>query len=247
MKYHELLKLIEDLERKWQRKLKDELSCNPDKPMIQGEVQFFSVENVSRHAAPDIELPIIVAVGINYTQSDKRETYPTPSVKKSTGNLVEDYDPKMRLRLSEAFEVFNRPGMSKKWHERHHASSPSIPVPSDGNYFLVASNFCPFITFYEWTNSERDKCYRSAERANLLCQLDGEFQYLDDLAESLKDSQQVIWVGHGLHSEVFVLFRLWQRRHKLTPWLLTANLARPYRWGTGAPFWSAERNCPCKE
>jgi len=110
----------------------------------------------------------------------------------------------------------------RDWVDRHLASAISIKKPKC--FHLVVTNLSPFITCYSWQK------YEMAERANLLSLLGGEFPHLDELAKKLSGKVD-LWVAHSLGSEVFSLFRLWQTRRLLTPWLLTSNLSMPF---TGA-------------
>jgi hypothetical protein len=204
--------------------------------MMNGEVQFASVEN-SAKGAPDEETEVVVAVGANYTQHTSATVFPTPylGVDAQDWPVVEDNDnpSMMRRHIDATLAAYS---IDKQgWFDRHLASSAGIAPPP--KYLLVATNFCPFITYEAWQN------YHPTERANLLASFDGEFPQLRDLTSALAEKVS-LWIGHGLNSEVPVVFRCWQRQNRLTPWLLTSNAARPFQSaprGDRVPFHLRER------
>src|ERR1035441_324112 len=232
MKYQQIVPLIEALELKWQSTLRA-ISTNPDLLIANGQVQFFDIENTpakAEHDEPGINEPeraVVVAVGINYWQNLHRHGWCTPCLGRNPNGspiaVSSDLPSAMRNHLDQTFAKYvNHP---KDWVDRCLASDAGIPVkPVDlqNGYILIATNFSPLITFKPW--QEYDPQYR----ANLLRLFRGGCDYLDDLRTALTAGgiNIAVWVGHGLGSEVPVLFGKWQAPHDLAPWIVTSNLGR---------------------
>jgi hypothetical protein len=63
--------------------------------------------------------------------------------------------------------------------------------------------------------------------------------HLTELAKKLHKKLQkedVIWVGHGMHCEVFALFRQFMRSMPGAPWILMPNLSYYYDYQKKWPF-----------
>ena len=180
-----------------------------------------------------MDLPVVVGIGINYGQGSAKYPGFTPYLGRTDEDLpiVEEPLPTglarkrvhpsaMRRMMDLTFDSYSK--APRSWFDRKIASSASIPLPRKSagglyQYHLVATNFCPFITFQEWqTNWE-------PYRADILSRLDARFSHLDDLAILLRNYEPV-WVAHTICSEVPSLFRLWQTAQGIEPWLLTCNL-----------------------
>lgn len=225
MKYSELRGLIEHYEAWQRRKLRVKLPGHfPNPDLCNGQIQFASIENATKHSGDEHIAPIVVGIGVNYSQKFERKAPHSPWLPDQPSGLpgVEDHDAKMRAVLNETFDAYE--SNPKLWVDRHLAPEALRQIPPDRknaprrNFFLVATNFSPFVTFQEWQQ------YDSADRAHVLAALTGQLQHLDDLLAIL--GKEVLWVGHGLGAEAFALFRLWQERNSITQWLLTANLSR---------------------
>jgi hypothetical protein len=228
MTYRKLTELVRIYEHWQQTKLKSQagnvFNDSLLRGMCNGEVQFASVEN-SPGTGENDDLPIVVGVGINYGQQNKYFTDFTPLIVATAGKLdVEDKSPSptpMRRMMDVTFDAYA--SNPQDWCDRKIAASPCIKLPKNPatgkyEYLLVATNFCPFLTFLTW----QDSLYFEPYRAELLVQLDGKFTHLDDLEVLLRE--KAIWVAHGTGAEVPILFRLWQKRCGLDRWLMSCNL-----------------------
>ena len=176
----------------------------------------------------DETLPIVVSVGANYTQG--------------TNSCPRDIDPKSpgvvqglqgeKTKLHGGLEAYRKDPVN--WYKYSLASSPSLLTNYDKNYdfHLVMTNFCAWITDDYWQDVE------TCLRANLLVSnppfngntSTSDWLHLDALADALEEKKQpVLWVGHGMGSEVFALFRLWVEKRKIDKWILLPNLSTyPY-------------------
>jgi hypothetical protein len=219
MDYKTLVGLLLPLEVGWQKRLP---LHNPDPRFANGEVQFFAVEKAAK-TNPDDDLPVVLAIGINYMQNTKCQIWPTPCLRAHRSPMVTGTPSRMFGVLNNAFKAYLSDPLD--WVNRSLASDVKIPVPHD--YILIATNFSPIITFQSWQK------YDPQYRANLLTLFSSGFDYLDELMLILKSNKMTpdVIVGHGLHSEVPSLFRKWQDKHSHRPWLLTSNLARPFPMG----------------
>jgi len=190
-------------------------------------VQAFGLDDSSQTPpAPNLSLPIIVAIGANYTQG----TTPVPRKSQSSFD-VED-------NLSSCRSIINL-GLShykknrQQWHRASVTSSPSINVPD--RYHLLMTNFCLWITNDFWTKIPPSR------RADLLVNnpttitgqstAPGSWYHLDELARCLKDIK-VLWIGHGMRSEVFALFRQFMQQLEKPNWILLPNVSRGYKFDT---------------
>jgi hypothetical protein len=239
MTYNELVSRIRVFEHWQQTKLRCQLGGKmplPKIPMCNGQIQFASVENAPG-VDGDTDLPVVVGVGINYWQepllhsafdphlgvdpNGRPRVEDTPAPASKPGGLTAPHaagGSVMRQMVNMTLDSYYSD--PEAWTVRQLASSPNISLPSRGNYsyLLLATNFCPFLTFESWQD------YWEPYRAAWLSVLGGEFVHLDDLRALLPDG--FLWVAHNIGSEVPVLFRLWQTRRCLRNWLLTYNLNR---------------------
>lgn len=243
MTYSKLRSLIEQHEARQRAKLRVKMPCRvPNDYLCNGRVQFASIEKATNTSGDEHRASIVVGIGINYAQEFKWYTPHTPWLPAQASGLpgVEDnQSPDMRVVLNETFDAYESD--PQMWVDRNLASHLLLPTPPiPRNYFLVATNFSPFITYKRWQEYGGDP----ADRAQVLAALDGQMQHLDDLLETL--GREVLWVGHGLGSEAFVLFRQWQQRNSVPHWLLTANLSGLSRGKIRAAagkirFWQRDR------
>lgn len=198
------------------------------------QVQAFALHSPKWPDPGTEELPVVVTIGANYAQ--KNENVPRDYALKSPPLIspppgVRDDVSRCRTQLDDGIKAYkSNKGL---WFDQKAASSLSLSIPED--FHLVMTNFCIWITNESWLD------VRAQVRANLLvenplfngCPVtgNGNWPHLDALAVALKNYKQpVLWVGHGLDSEVFALFRLWaKKRGDIENWLLLPNLSRPYK------------------
>jgi len=107
-----------------------------------GNFQFFVLDTKTREA--DADLPVVVSLGSNYCQGP--HTLPSPL----TGSQVEaklgsahGYLDKLFVRLA------NSPATIKPIDFRSARFGPSFAAPR-GDFHLVMTNFCPWITTRSW-------------------------------------------------------------------------------------------------
>ena len=193
-------------------------------PTQGSQVQAYGLDR--QCSANDLELPVVVAVGGNYTQAKAR--VPRDNKPPLFTPPVEDDLRICRAYLKMGFKHFDlhRP----RWFENCVASSTTLPFFRDDGFHLVMTNLCLWITRNAWQN------IGSAFRADLLENnpflggnptSPGQWAHLTALAYALRNCD-VIWVGHGMHSEVFAIFRLFMRSLVNPDWLLLPNLAYHY-------------------
>jgi hypothetical protein len=145
-----------------------------------GRCQFFSIENNAPNSAPDVTLPLIVAVGINYDQENiiDRPQAVIPHIYTTSKQMtwVEDYkSPATRASLRVALAQFckNR----DTWHENGYASEYAIKQPffeiqaelaaaghqlqtlkaswrfgAESPFIMICANVCPFLSTEGWSS-----------------------------------------------------------------------------------------------
>jgi hypothetical protein len=175
----------------------------------------------------DQELPVVIAVGANYTQNNEF----TPRDVIGSGDVRAKLK-SWRTWLDRGFADYRKnPSL---WVKRCAAPSLSLPVPPPGKYHLVMTNFCLWITRRNWS------AIQAQIRADLLQNnahfavrpsVAPDWPHLQDLHNKLPDS---LWVGHGSRTEVFTLFRQFVDKQNNTPWLLTPNVSFHYDYGKWA-------------
>jgi len=184
-------------------------------------VQGFGLDKSTEHDEP---LPIVVAVGGNYTQAKSE----IPRDGTRSGSMVEDDLAPCRRNLTRG--IANYLANRQLWQDRCLASSAKLHPPS--RFHFVMTNFCLWITNESWQN------IRPSSRADLLennpaigvkSSATGCCAHLNELAERLK-GEDLLWVGHGMHCEVYALVRQFARCLPNTQWMLMPNLAFYYYW-----------------
>jgi hypothetical protein len=216
MRFQELEKRLGAFEQEQHARLRSNLLGKLPFPEIcNGKIIFASLEN-DPTGQPDEDLPVVLGVGSNYGQNPSifsefapyygADPFGNPIVNSPVGSV-------MRTIMDLTFNSYT--AAPYEWQKRFVASSSQIKVPS--RYILIATNFCPFISFLSW----QDPAYWAPYRAELLSSLGGEFKHLIDIAGIVGDA---LWVGHGMDSEVPVLFRCFQRKMNISQWLLSFNL-----------------------
>ena len=238
MEYSALKSKVEALEQSWFGKLQASGHSHPTHSMANGEVQFFSVEN--KYPESDLDLPVVVGVGINYGQGVPKgpATYPVHHLSahksppcKPPPFVVEDNAKGMRAATDATLDAYCF--APQTWVTNNYASrlglwpSPN-GVPMNYDYHLVATNFSPFLSLERWLKHTRNDqaSLRSAWRGTL---------HLDDLYQLLVPQVDTLWIGHGKEA-VWSDFRKWQNALGVSRWLLTHNL-NPQTISMVRPFW----------
>jgi hypothetical protein len=174
----------------------------------------------------ELELPVIVAIGANYTQGKTR----CPRDHFNGQPAVEDNLQDCRANLDRAFKSPYTPPKAP-WSSwvRYGKASPGRFRPPD-EYHLVMTNFCLWNTKAFWQKIS------SVDRETLLDNnplfAGGKtaapaWEHIKKLADALKPDP-ILWVAHGMWSEVFTLFGALGRVVPMPNWIMTPNLARFY-------------------
>jgi hypothetical protein len=180
---------------------------------------------------------VIVVVGANYTQGIQI----CPRDRVQEGVSVEDRLGHCRAFLKRAIDAYRTD--SVRWHAMGCASAPDLD-PQQERFHLVMTNFCPWITTDRWLDIPLN------DRADLLAASRdstgstplGDWPHLSRLAAQLEQAMPMLWVAHGLNSEVFDCFASALGTLRPQGWLMTPNLSYPYcaygkRWPrTPFPF-----------
>jgi len=204
------------------------LSCirNNGKAKVQG----FGLDSSTSQAG---ELPVVIAVGANYTQG--KEMAPRD---RQASSIVEDPSLEVcRTSLDAGLKLYN--SCHAFWIQRG-AASASKPSP-EVNYHLVMTNFCLWITDKSWQKTEAHLRVDLLENnpafgSSPVCSPN--WIHLTKLNKHLLEVDEYhkpLWVAHGIHCEVFSLFRAFVRKAKIENWLLMPNLSYPYRYYSCSP------------
>lgn len=185
-----------------------------------GNRQFYALHNGTQKEAEP--LPVIVVVGINYSQGSKKlPTSPPkwpgveetlPGCKSNTDNILKNSNDKKNrdLWIASGFR------------------SKQVHAPK--NYHLVLSNFCPWISLLKWSDPQLNQ----HQKASLMLNLNptnnigkninfGIWEHLVDLKANLNSSIHC-WVGHTLGSPVPILFSQFITTNKIGNWVIGPNL-----------------------
>lgn len=232
MKFSVLKARVEALELTWFGQLRSRFPCHPVPSMANGEVQFFSVEN--KYRASDLDLPVVVGVGINYGQGNPQTAanYPAHHLQAhEPPSWVEDYAKGMRAATDATLDAYCF--APQTWVTNDYASGPRLwPAPHgvamNHDYHLVATNLSPFISRKRWLD------HTPVDQASLRSAWPTT-DHLDDLARLLNNQADPLWIGHG-KAAVWGDFRKWQKSLGVRRWLLTHNLS-PLTISMIRPFW----------
>jgi hypothetical protein len=231
------------LEQQYVERLTRTFVCTPRLDnCITGQVQFASID--PRHAAKQKPLPVVVLIGINYTQ---KIDVPYTKLTHYLGSLNE---PRVTQKAgcfapaALAIAAYNR--NAKDWvypqtqlydncqimpYGAANATLRSELTDTDGDilkrraFHLIVTNFCPFITRLMW----QDQTVKSADECSMLLQRWSSDEYLDDLYGNMGDSVD-LWIGHaskGGTRWVWPRFMDFVRKHEINEWMLTPNISGP--------------------
>lgn len=217
MQYEKLVNQLQELESNWR---KQSSAPSPNHSLIRStdNIQYFACCN----STAGCDLPLVITVGINYTQGTQKIPDQSRAFSKVTSQnlpLVEDkisQDHKFEKACIESFNV--NPDVWKSCCLA--AKTMNSPILQNQDFHLVMVNFSPWITNDSWASD-----INSALAADLLISpphsSENPFAHLDDFYEKMRGEVQ-LWIGHGL-DVVSSHFRLFIKKHKIQNWLLTAN------------------------
>ena len=230
MKYSNLVLQLQNLEKKWRgNPLPSPLpKSHPSHSSIRlaNNIQYFACSNKTSALAGS--LPIVVTVGINYTQGVNKIPDELPRYSKAAHPglpLVED-DVLSNYERG-CIDSFN--GSPDIWKQSClAASNMAAPILSGQDFHLVMTNLSPWITNDSWASG-----IGAAPAADLLASPPhclkksspppSPLDHLDDFYKQLGIKVE-LWIGHGLEA-VSPHFRLFVNKHRIAKWLLTANTA----------------------
>jgi hypothetical protein len=174
------------------------------------------------------DLPIIVAVGINYTQGE------VVCPRKQPGMVeVEDKLTNQRRFVKKALEAYEKHKL--QWAEKQRASSSALEPPVGENFHLVMTNFCLWITNKRWfdrdvSDNDRELLLENNPLFDGKPTRGSDWPHLDQLANELSD-EALLWIPHGLgggSNGPHTLFKDFCSNHHSMNWIMTPNLSFPY-------------------
>lgn len=230
--YKKLESLIYGLEKDWLQRLRSKAKPSDfDTRLINGETQFFAIDNSSKSYAdkPDKLRPVVVAIGINYYQRSL-EGYHLPEFfnldcQNKWGGITVTRDTQMVPGVIQAFSDYKN--NKRIWAEMCLAAKDNLSPSND--FHLVATNLLPFITHDSW--SQLPVPLRTKLMADSFAFFKREFgsaiKFIEDLYQVLKGP---ITIGHGYSPEIMSAFDLMKPlcKHFWHEWIYYANLGRPY-------------------
>jgi hypothetical protein len=194
-----------------------------------GALQFVSVEpalgtrrarlkDIGTNPIPDdeIEFPVVVGVGINYTQ-DKATL---PSFHRYLPSVI-DFMNGMRSAADYALSAYYQNPVewvryfsAKGGHPSQDGHASQVPGKSD--YILIATNLSPFITTMSWSEVQKQN------HANAILAAWPHQRHLNPLFRLI--GQWVdLWIGHW--PDAWPTFQAWRKECFIDRWMLTYNLS----------------------
>ena len=210
-----------------------------------GGIQFAAVD--TKHKLNPEPMPVICAVGINYTQKPWRGKHAFFSyLSRGSAPKVEKTTTGSRNAVARLLAAYNR--NSADWTARSAKGViyPNEPGPFGSpsatpkrlvshnftdlkdDFILVMTNRCPFITALKW----EDQIRTNAPLCDALLQAWPNNSYMNDLFLGLGKAVD-LWIGHSaiwthgsLYGTAYVwpYFRCFIGRHRIQKWLLSPNI-----------------------
>jgi hypothetical protein len=201
-------------------------------PFIRGSIQCFAVDKPK--AAPDSILPVVCAVGVNYTQNGRCSTELFPYEEGGAGVIRATASMSSVISVVSAYERNRDTWVSRKaikpespleFYGSAHATTKTGPL-TKGAFILIMTNVCPFITMREWAKQPRYVSERLLQECST-------YKHLDDLYDLLGANID-LWIGHsalGGTRWVWPAFASFVQMRSIQEWLLTFNISpRSHRW-----------------
>lgn len=187
---------------------------------VLSSVQGFALDTITQGR----DLPIIVTLGVNYSQGTQQGPRDY-----ARGVGVEDpFLSPCRSNLVAA--MAHRASANPTWVAKGRANALLKSFSAILDFHLVMTNFCLWNTNSRWLKTT------AAGRHSLLANnplyagapsCAPNWLHLVDLASALSP-EPILWVAHGLHSEVFRLFAAPGFPISMADWMMTPNLAYRY-------------------
>jgi hypothetical protein len=241
MKYSELENLLACLERS-ARVNPSILSGNAAKGVYRDAnnfllQQFFALDNSLLKSNADVDYPLVITIGVNYTQGSSPKPPKLPQHPKlPTKNkfaltalpVSDDLSAERRLLEICMVDYIQR---YQVWHDNGNASSATLDfsdlfsrkTDTSLPFHMVMTNLCGWITTESWSNIWETVGRMATTEFVSAGFLPSSFMHLDELKEQLLESP-VLWVAHGLDSEAPPLARRFFAKHNIRNWMITPNL-----------------------
>jgi len=241
--FDKLLDCLALLEKRYVSQLEHSFVCPPElQQCITGEVQFGAID--PRHRRKPEPLPVVVIIGINYTQNETSRGYSTlrhylgsldtPLVTDGltrcvtpTSLVIAAYNRNMENWVNPRLQLYNNcdiiPYGASKATLRSGLTDTDGHALKDG-FHLIVTNFCPFITTRWWQDQADD-----SETSTMLLDRCSSDEYLDDLYEDIGKSVD-LWIGRAAKDGtrwVWPRFMKFVYKHEIKEWLLTPNINGP--------------------
>lgn len=221
MKYSDLVVLLRTLENGWRNKTTGTIPSAWIRSAH--NVQYFAC----RKRANDPDLPVVVDVGINYTQGT--QTIPDQTALPSALRpAVEDNVPIIAEQTCIRHCNSNRAAWAKSKLVGPKTNLIPLIAPNGiADFHLVMTNLSPWITTHSWesqlcADSSGIGAHLLAHPPHGLSTVGSPFEHLDDLKTHLEEV--ALWIGHG-RATVPSHFRIFVEKHRINNWLLTGNLS----------------------
>lgn len=237
--YTELAKTLQRLERQFGGNLSRIYTGKAGSSIAPGQnFQCVVLDNTT--ASSQVELPVVVTLGVNYTQNANPGVNPLP--KKATPSYLTSppyVEENLRAWRANAFKVINSAftsgsslkAQSDEWLAAGARSKypASHPLEMDSFHFVMA-NFSPWITSNSWAGTNtQDKADILLNPINFGSPINfGIWEHLIHLKQMLPNSAQ--WIGHGKDCFVHQHFKDFVSKHQVEHWILAPNLSYPYQY-----------------
>jgi hypothetical protein len=228
------------LERQYSNGLRERFACTHQlESCITGQVQFGAID--PRHKMKRERLPVVVIIGINYTQKNLVYRELSHYLGNFNNPIVTATDLGCVTPTALVLAAYNRNPRNWEAPEQQlyddceilpyaapNATRRSRLRNTDGRllkdkFHLIVANFCPFITKLMW----QDQVSVTPDGCTVLLKDWSSDNYLDGLHHELGESVD-LWIGHAAKAGtrwVWPRFMDFVQRRQINEWLLTPNIS----------------------
>lgn len=228
------------LERRFIKSLREGFVCTAElQECVTGQIQFGAAD--PRHEMKLEQLPVVVIIGINYTQKNLVYRELSHYLGNFNDPIVTAKDLGCVTPTALAVAAYNR--NAKNWEEpeqqlyddceilpyaARNATRRSCLTSTDGHllkdkFHLIVTNWCPFITRLMWQKQVSE----TPDGCCILLRDWSSENYLNGLHEDIGASVD-LWIGHAAMEGtrwVWPRFMDFVHRHQINEWLLTPNIS----------------------
>ena len=196
---------------------------------LRGDAQFFAMDK--RFQGKVGRFPVVVCIGVNYTQASKR--LPTLGEKRLVphlGGVLDSNSASAYYGLNDLFAAYRRnrgqwesvpgPGAPAELGGVYASRDALAALASDEDFILVWSNISPYITLDYWQSQMK----KTKNACQVLLAAAGT-GHLDDLTKHL---DAALYIGHSARpgrAHVWPAFAKHVVCHGIPRWLLTDNVS----------------------